>query len=239
MTLPALDEAWDRALAVLAHPDDAEYSGIAAAAARWTGEGKWVGYLLVTRGEAGMAAMAPVQAGPLRMEEQRRAARTVGVRDVEFLDHPDGMIEPGATLRCDIARALRRHHPDVVLTLSPEFEAGSGRAHMADHRIVAVAVLDAVRDAANRWLCRSDGTGEPEAWEGISMVCCAASQSPTHVVDVTGSVEVAVRSLRQHEAYLGAVGGPDAASRVLREGLARGGKLSGTEAALALRVYRT
>jgi len=185
-----------------------------------------------------MAALAPAQAGPLRAEEQRQAARTVGVHEVEFLDHLDGMIEPGTALRCDIARALRRHRPQVVLTLSPELDAGGGRAHMADHRLVAVAVLDAVRDAANAWLCRSEGDGGPEAWDGISMVCCVASSQPTHAVDVTGSVEAAVRSLRQHEAYLGTVGGPDAAIHVLRDDLARGGSLAGTTAALALRVFR-
>ncbi|MHB1874807.1 MAG: PIG-L deacetylase family protein, partial [Streptosporangiaceae bacterium] len=47
-----MPEDWNRALAVVAHPDDLEY-GAAAAIARWTGQGKSVGYLLATRGEAG------------------------------------------------------------------------------------------------------------------------------------------------------------------------------------------
>jgi len=51
-----MPEDWDRAVAVAAHPDDLEY-GVASAVARWTGQGKQVSYLLVTRGEAGSAGV--------------------------------------------------------------------------------------------------------------------------------------------------------------------------------------
>ena len=43
---------WQRALAIVAHPDDLEY-GSASAIARWTSEGREVAYVLVTSGEAG------------------------------------------------------------------------------------------------------------------------------------------------------------------------------------------
>ena len=53
-----MPEDWDRAVAVVAHPDDLEY-GVASAVARWTRQGKQVSYLLVTRGEAGHRRNAP------------------------------------------------------------------------------------------------------------------------------------------------------------------------------------
>ncbi|MEV6243927.1 PIG-L family deacetylase [Lentzea sp. NPDC051838] len=53
MPLPALPEEFQRVLCVVAHPDDMEY-GLSAAVARWTSNGIEVGYLLLTRGEAGM-----------------------------------------------------------------------------------------------------------------------------------------------------------------------------------------
>src|SRR4051812_50220038 len=56
---------WQRALVVAAHPDDIEY-GLAAAVAVWTAAGKEVHYLLATRGEAGIAGMPPLEAGPVR-----------------------------------------------------------------------------------------------------------------------------------------------------------------------------
>ena len=80
-----IPEDWDRAVAVVAHPDDLEY-GVASAVARWTRQGKQVSYLLVTRGEAGIAGMPPDKVAPLRVEEERRSAAVVGVTEVEFLD---------------------------------------------------------------------------------------------------------------------------------------------------------
>src|SRR5690606_5948599 len=95
--LAELPDDWARALAVMAHPDDMEYGG-AAAVARWTAEGKHVAYLLVTKGEAGIDSMDPDDARRVRVAEQIDSARVVGVEAIEFLDHPDGMIEPGLTL---------------------------------------------------------------------------------------------------------------------------------------------
>ena len=63
--MEAVDEDWERAVAIVAHPDDLEY-GAASAVARWTAQGKEVSYVLATRGEAGIDAMAPERAGAVR-----------------------------------------------------------------------------------------------------------------------------------------------------------------------------
>ena len=63
--LKPLPEDWDRALAIVAHPDDLEY-GAASAIARWTSQGKEISYLLITRGEAGIDTLPPEEVGPLR-----------------------------------------------------------------------------------------------------------------------------------------------------------------------------
>lgn len=89
--LETIPEDWDQGLAVVAHPDDMEY-GAAAAVARWTGQGKSLGYCLVTTGEARIAGTDPTITAPLRMEEQRASCAAVGVSDVRFLDHPDGLV---------------------------------------------------------------------------------------------------------------------------------------------------
>src|ERR1700689_5959551 len=109
-----MPEDWERAVAVVAHPDDLEYR-VASAIARWTGQGKQVSYLLATKGEAGIAGMAPDQVGPLRMEEERRSAAVVGVSTVQFLDHPDGLVEYGISLRGDLVAAFRRPQPEAGL----------------------------------------------------------------------------------------------------------------------------
>ena len=98
MSLEPAPEDWSRALAVVAHPDDLEY-GAASAIARWTDQGKWVGYVLATSGEAGIDALAPDETARLRQDEERRSAAVVGVDSVEFLAHPDGLVEPSIALR--------------------------------------------------------------------------------------------------------------------------------------------
>src|SRR3954463_45410 len=99
--LPFPDD-WDRAVAIVAHPDDLEY-GAAGAIAGWTAAGKQVAYVLATRGEAGIDGMDPAKTAAVREAEQYAGAAVVGVTSVEFLDHPDGFIEHGLPLRRDLA----------------------------------------------------------------------------------------------------------------------------------------
>ena len=61
--MESLPEDWERAVAVVAHPDDLEY-GMASAIARFTQQGKQVAYVLVTSGEAGIDGLAPDKCGP-------------------------------------------------------------------------------------------------------------------------------------------------------------------------------
>ena len=177
----AMPEDWERAVAVVAHPDDLEY-GLASAVARWTGQGKDVAYVLATQWRGGYRRDGrPSAVGPLREDEERRSAAIVGVSHVEFLGHPDGAVEYGVALRRDLAAAFRRLRPDVVITMNFELTWGDGGSvNHADHRAVGLAALDACRDAANRWLFPE--LGDP--WQGISAAYVAAMNPPTHFVDV-------------------------------------------------------
>ena len=200
--LRQLPEDWDRALAVVAHPDDMEY-GAAAAVARWTRAGKWVGYVLVSDGEAGISAIPPSEAGPIRRAEQIESCAVVGVSDVEFLGHPDGSIEEGLALRADLAGAIRDHHPDVVLSINYRDSWGASSWNHADHRAVGRALLDAVRDAANPWVFPDRGP----AWDGVRLVAFGGSPQPSHAVDVSATFDDGVRSLECHRVYLEHLGG--------------------------------
>jgi LmbE family N-acetylglucosaminyl deacetylase len=226
-------EDFDRALAVVAHPDDLEYGG-AAAIARWTAQGRSVAYLLVTRGEAGIDSIPPAECGPLREAEQRAAAAEVGVDVVEFLDHPDGLISYGVPLRRDIAAAIRRHRPEILITVNHRETWAGGGLNMADHRVVGEAAIDAVRDAANRWLFPE--LGEP--WSGVRRVAVMASPRSTHAVDTTAVFDRGVASLAAHRAYLAALGGAmDEPEQFLR-GMAEadGARLPGARFATAFEL---
>jgi LmbE family N-acetylglucosaminyl deacetylase len=195
--LQLVPEDWERGLAVVAHPDDMEY-GAAAAVARWTKQGKWIGYVLVSDGEAGIASIEPALAGPLRRDEQIASCRAVGVEDVEFLGYPDGAIVEGLPLRADLAEVIRRHRPDVVLSINFRDSWGGPSWNHADHRAVGRALLDAVRDASNPWSFPDRG----EAWGGVRFVAFSGSPQATHGVDVSDTIEDCVRSLQCHQVYL-------------------------------------
>lgn len=233
--LPLLDEDWGRALCIVAHPDDLEY-GAASAVAKWTSAGKEVIYVLASRGEAGIETKNPGQAGPLREKEQRRSAEVVGVEVVEFLDHRDGQIVYGIDLRRDIARAIRRHTPDVIVTLNHRDSWGGRSINHADHRAVGWAVLDAVRDAANRWLYPELMALQLEPWDNVKMVLVSGSPEPTHAVDVTGHLEKGIESLKSHEAYLTELGDTDPAEMLTRWATSAGER-AGCEHAVAFEVF--
>ena len=204
--LDRLPDDWARGLAIVAHPDDLEY-GAASAIAAWTRGGKEVRYVLVTRGEAGIDTVPPEECGPLRTEEQVRSAAVVGVETVEFLDHPDGLVQPSVELRRDLTAAIRRHRPEVIVSINHRDRWGAaGPFNHVDHRVVGVAVVDAVRDAANRWLFPELGL---DRWDGCRLVAFSGSSAPTHYVDVTDTIDLGVASLREHATYLAALGGGD------------------------------
>jgi LmbE family N-acetylglucosaminyl deacetylase len=230
-----MPEDWTRAVAVVAHPDDLEY-GAAAAVARWTQQGKSVAYVLVTSGEAGIAGRDPAEVGPLREDEERRSAALVGVTEVEFLAHRDGLIEYGIPLRRDLAGAFRRLQPEVVITMSFDLTWGDeGPVNHADHRAVGLAVLDACRDAANEWVFPEAGPPCPP----IAHTYVAASGDPTHFVDVTDTIEAGIASLREHRAYIEGLGHDFDPDEFLRNMAGYVGMAAGCEYALGLRRYST
>lgn len=226
-------EDWNKALFVVAHPDDPEY-GAAAAVARWTALGKDVVYLLATRGEAGIDTMAPNECGPLRAQEQINAAAVVGVETVEFLDgHLDGAIEYGMALRRDLALAIRRHQPELVISLNHHMTWGGNSLNMADHRNVGLAVIDACRDAANRWVFTDQLSDELQPWSGVRYLAFAASPESGHAVDVSDTWDKGEASLAEHKTYLDAVGEPGFL-RPMAEGT---GKALGVELAAGFELF--
>jgi LmbE family N-acetylglucosaminyl deacetylase len=226
-------EDWSRAVAVVAHPDDLEY-GAASAVARWTRQGKTVAYLIVTSGEAGIAGMDPADVRPLREEEERRSAAVVGVSEVLFLGHRDGLIEYGVPLRRDLARAFRQLQPEVVITMSFDLTWGEdGPVNHADHRAVGLATLDACRDAANEWVFPEFGP----ACTSIKHAYVAATGTPTHFVDVTDTIDVGVASLQEHRAYIDGLGGDFDPDEFLRNMAGYVGLAAGCEYAIGLRHY--
>jgi LmbE family N-acetylglucosaminyl deacetylase len=230
-----MPEDWERALGIVAHPDDLEY-GSSAAIAEWTSAGKSVVYVLASRGEAGIDGIAPEECGPLREREQIEAAAVVGVSDVEFLDHQDGVIEYGVRLRRDLAAAIRRYRPELIITLNFADTWFGVHRNSPDHRNLGPAVLDAVGDAGNRWIFRDLGL---EPWNGVRWVAVSGGAGAAHAVAISESnLDRGVASLRAHRAYLDGLGdGPMAdADAVVRGRAQENAARFGGRAAVAFEI---
>jgi LmbE family N-acetylglucosaminyl deacetylase len=199
------DSEVQRVLAIVAHPDDVDFSAAGTIAA-WTDAGIDVVYCIVTDGDAGGydESVPRPDMARLRRAEQTEAAKCVGVSDLRFLGYQDGQVEANLALRKDLARVIRQVRPDRVVTSSPERNyARIGVSH-PDHRAVGSAALDAVYpDARNPFafpeLLAEEGL---EPWK-VREVWLAAGLAAEHYVDVTATFSRKVAALRAHQSQTG------------------------------------
>jgi LmbE family N-acetylglucosaminyl deacetylase len=234
--LPFPADAFHRVLCVVAHPDDVEY-GTSSAVAAWTSQGAEVAYLLLTRGEAGMDASSPHLTAELRVREQVEGSTAVGVAQVDFLHHPDGVLVYSLELRRDIARAIRRFRPDAVLVGSWEVEFVAG-LNQADHRVAGLAAIDAVRDAGNRWVFPELLEDEGLAPWSPRWLLVSGDSRPTHGVDVTGDpLERGIASLEAHREYLAGIPGHPPPRQMITGITALQGRRLGVPHAVLFRAF--
>src|ERR1700710_366810 len=203
--LEPLDDDWERALCIVAHPDDMEF-GTAAAVGRWTGQAKSVGYAMGTSAAADSGGMEPEESRRVREAEQVASAAIVGVDVVDFLGLPDGVLEYGVELGRVLSAEIRKHRPDIVVTGNFRDTFGGRNLNQADHIAVGKAVLDAVRDAGNRWVFHEQVEAGLEPWGGVKAVWAAGSPDSTHAVDTTDTFDAGVESLKAHQAYIDGLG---------------------------------
>jgi LmbE family N-acetylglucosaminyl deacetylase len=195
------DRKIERALVVVAHPDDVDFWA-GGTVACWTSAGIRVAYCVLTDGDSGgFDPDVPRSTIPgMRRAEQEAAAAVLGVADVRFLGYPDGRLEPNYALRRDITRVIRQERPERVLTWTPEWSWRRFHRNHPDHRAVGEAVLSAVfPDARNPFAhpeFLSDDRLEP--WE-VDEVWLMGSPSPNQYVDITHMFERKLAALRAHK----------------------------------------
>ncbi|MFE4517055.1 PIG-L deacetylase family protein [Kitasatospora sp. NPDC056783] len=188
-----------RALVVTAHPDDTEFC-VAGTVMHWTAQGTEVTYCVLTDGDNGGydTALPRQSIAPLRRAEQRAAASYTGVREVRFLGHPDGRLEPTMELRRDITRVVRQVRPDVVVLPSPEINWARIADVHPDHRAAGEAALRAVYpDARNPFAHPELRALGLDAWE-VPELWMIMGPTPNHFVDVTELFDRKLAALRLH-----------------------------------------
>lgn len=192
-----------RVLVVLAHPDDPEFF-CGGTLALWAEQGSWISYCLLTRGDKGDEnGSDPSGLAATREVEQRAAARVLGVREVTFLNYPDGYLIPDLDLRREVVRAIRRAKPEVVITCDPtNFFPNDRYINHPDHRAAGQVTLDAVFPAAGSRMFFPELLEDGLEPHKVSQVYVAMAQTPNTVIDVTAMFERKVEALRRHASQI-------------------------------------
>ena len=186
-----------RAMVISPHPDDAEI-GCGGTVAAWIGPGTEVVYVLCTNGDKGSSdpEMTSERLAALREQEQRQAARVLGVKEVVFLGHADGGLEDSAEFRGQLVRALRQHRPEVVFC--PDPFRRTFYLHR-DHRICGQVTLDAVFPYARDYL------HYPEHYRDVGLephkvdrILLWGTEEPDAFVDVSETLLLKIESLKKH-----------------------------------------
>jgi LmbE family N-acetylglucosaminyl deacetylase len=190
----------ERVLVIAAHPDDIEF-GASGTIARWVTEGATVRYLLVTRGDKGTDdPNADIhELVRLRDQEQRAAAAEIGVEGVDFLDEPDGQVEPSLRLRERLTHAVRAFRPEVVMTHDPTvLFVNNEWVNHPDHRAVGQSAVDAVfptaRDPLNFREHLDDGIGP---WKVAELFLWSTNEA-NQIVDIGATLDRKVAALGHH-----------------------------------------
>ena len=232
------DDGVGRVLVVTAHPDDVDF-GTAGTVAAFTAAGVDVTYCVVTNGEAGGSdrAMARADMAALRQDEQRAAAAVVGVSDVRFLGHPDGMVQATTDLRRDISRVIRDVRPQRVVTQSPDRNWDFIYASHPDHLAAGEAAVDAVYpDSRNPFahpeLLDVEGL---EPWTVSELWLMGPGGKPGIAVDTTATVERKVAALLCHKSQ---IPDPDGVSTRILDWARAAGETAGLTEGSSAELFR-
>ncbi len=229
-----LAEVPGRALAIYAHPDDPDVS-CGGTLAAWVAAGCEVRVVICTDGGRGTTdpTADPSQLAVERAEEAAEAAVVLGVAGQELLGHPDGELTDDPSLRGELVALVRRHRPDTVLCPDPTAVFfGQEYFNHRDHRILGLAVLDAVAPAA------ALPHYFPEAGPAhqVTTVLLSGTLEPDVWVDITATVEQKGAAVGCHRSQF--PDGVDWAATAVRLAAEDAGRQAGVASAEGFRRLR-
>ena len=187
-------------MVITPHADDAE-GGAGGTVARWILEGREVVYVLCTNGDKGTSDpyIKPEQLAEIREEEQRAAAKILGVGEVIFLRYPDQGLEDTPEFRKDLVRLIRMYRPYTVVTVDPYRRYIWHR----DHRITGQVVLDAVFPYARDLYAYPDLLEEGIQPHKVREVLLWGSEEPNYRSNITDTFDVKFKALSCHRSQIG------------------------------------
>lgn len=191
----------EKAMAIVAHPDDIEFS-CSGTLAKWKNNGSKISYVLCTSGDVGIATpgMTREKATEIREEEAREAAKIVGADEIIFLREPDGLLQPTLDLRKKLVREIRRFKPEVVITGDPTVVfADETYINHPDHRAAATAALDAVFPASGQPNLFQELEDEGLKSHKVRKVYITGRHQSEVVIDISDTMDIKLQALRAHK----------------------------------------
>lgn len=224
-------ETLDRVMVIAAHPDDPEF-GCAGAIVKWAQAGKHVTYVLLTSGDKGShdPDLRPGRLAARREVEQRTAAAGLGVSEVLFLRHPDGILENTLSLRRELAGVIRQRRPHILLTIDPWRHY---QLH-PDHRAAGQAALDALYAAREWYIFPEQLVEEIEPWR-VRQAYLFWTDAPDHWEDISCCMEARITALLRHASQVGAE--PDKLAERVRQRAREAGEKPGYAYAEAFKRF--
>ena len=188
----------ERVLVITAHPDDSEF-GAGGTVAKFAKEGRQVSYCILTNGNKGSSdrSVTPARLAEIRAEEQRNAARVLGVETVDFLGFPDCELEDTRETRMAVTAAIRRHRPDLIITQNPMRTKNLGASHR-DHRTAAGIALDCVYPLARDHMAFPELIEQGLEPHKVKEVYLMWWEHPEVVVDISETMDLKLKALACH-----------------------------------------
>lgn len=192
-------------LCVAAHPDDLEFS-VAGSVAKWATAGAAVFYLVCTDGCKGSSDrnLSCAEIVDTRRDEQRAAAKILGVKEVTFLDYEDGATNVSMELKLDIAREIRRRKPDVVFCFDPSmlYSAEFGFINHPDHRAVGQATIEAVYPLARDHLTFPQLLKEGFEPHKTPVLLLMNLDNSNFAIDIADTFDTKIKALAAHSSQI-------------------------------------
>jgi len=188
------------ALAIYAHPDDADVAA-GGLMAQWANDGVDVHLVVICDGAKGSHSPHSDAAviRETRREELQLAADLLGARTVTSLDWPDGTVTNSAELRETLVGLVRRLKPEVVLGPDPTATFfGEVYVNHRDHRESGWALLDVVAPAAAMPLYFPE-QGPPHQ---VGVLLLSGTHEPDVVADVSRTIDMKVKAVLAHASQL-------------------------------------
>ena len=218
------------ALAVFAHPDDAEICA-GGTLAKWAAAGREVHLLVLTNGDRGSSDpwRDRAELAATRLAETQAAAGILGLTSAHVLDVPDGELENTTEMREAVIRRIRMVRAETVVSCDPTAWFFEDRYYNhSDHRRAGEIALDAVFPGAGNPHYFAEQIAEGLDVREVHDVWLGWTNEPNHREDVTGSFRTMMEALSAHASQI------EEGIRFFEEELEREARLAGAEIGVEL-----